>query len=217
VTLLERFRKETFRAIAEKISLNPILNSFQHTVNRYGIEGTLIDQFLRSMEMDLNNGSYSKDLLQTYILGSAEAVGLMCLRVFCDGNQSQFERLKPFAMSLGSAFQKINFLRDLKTDYSILGRAYFPEFKMEHFDETSKREIERSIQNDLNNALIGIKELPNTARFGVYVSYVYYLALFRKIQNTPSELILQTRIRIRNRQKATLLAYSYLKHQFNMM
>jgi phytoene/squalene synthetase len=215
--LLARFRDETFRSIEEGISLNPILNSFQATANRFQISYELIDQFIRSMEMDLVTMQHNDMSFKEYILGSAEVVGLMCLRVFCSGEDQQFEKLKPFAMSLGSAFQKINFLRDLNADYLGLGRTYFPEIDMGTFDEQSKKHIEQSIKSDFDHAMHGIRQLPRTSRFGVYVAYVYYLALFKKIRNTPSELILRTRIRIRNRHKAQLLAYSYLKHQFNMM
>lgn len=215
--LLARFREETFRSIDEGISLNPILNSFQATVNRFNISHDLIDQFLRSMEMDLSTTQHNDSSFKEYILGSAEVVGLMCLRVFCSGEDQQFNTLKPFAMSLGSAFQKINFLRDLNADYVIMGRTYFPEIDLSKFDDNNKKLIEESIKSDFDYALEGIRQLPTTSRFGVYVAYVYYLALFKKIRTTPSELILRTRIRIRNRHKAQLLAYSYFKHQFNMM
>lgn len=215
--LLQRFKEDTFRAIGEKISLNPILNSFQTTVNEYGIERELVECFLASMEMDLNTRQHDAASLQKYILGSAEVVGLMCLRVFCQGNDSQYKQLKPYAMSLGAAFQKINFLRDLNADYSALGRTYFPELNVEKFDATSKRHIEEDIHKDFKNALHGIKQLPRAARFGVYVAYVYYYALFKKIMNTPPEHVMKSRIRIRNRQKATLLAYSYVKHHLNLI
>lgn len=216
-TLLATFRNDTFKAIDDGISLNPILNSFQHTVNQYKIEYELIDQFLKSMEMDLVQSRHDQQSFETYILGSAEVVGLMCLRVFCEGDSGQFEKLKPFAMSLGAAFQKINFLRDMNADFVEMGRTYFPGIELGQFDERNKKLIEEKIALDFSHALAGIKLLPRKARFGVYVAYVYYLALFKKIRNTPSELILRTRIRIRNRQKARLLAYSYLKHQLNMM
>ena len=216
-TLLNRFQEDTYRAIQERISLNPILNSFQATVNQYHIEHELIAQFLKSMEMDLTRKDYDHKELKEYILGSAQVVGLMCLRVFCEGNNDLYERLEGHAMSLGSAFQKINFLRDLREDYIDLGRTYFPGIDLTHFDDTCKREIEESIAADFHDAYLGIKQLPQTSRFGVYVAYVYYLALFRKIKNTPSEMVLRSRIRIRNRHKAGLLAYSFLKHQLNML
>lgn len=216
-TLLARFKEDTYRAIREKISLNPILHSFQDTVNRFHIEDELIEQFLHSMEMDLHRKDYNEDTFQEYILGSAEVVGLMCLRVFCNGNGGLYNKLKPYAMRLGSAFQKINFLRDLRADYIGMGRSYFPGLDLRQFNEDCKRKIEESIAQDFYQGYLGIKQLPRSARFGVYVAYVYYLALFKKIRNTPSENVLQNRIRIRNRHKARLLAYSYVKHQLNML
>jgi 15-cis-phytoene synthase len=215
--LLDRFKKDTYLAIAEKISLNPILNSFQATVNEYKIEVVLIEQFLKSMEMDLSQKSYDENAFQEYVLGSAEVVGLMCLYVFTNGDMAMFERLKPFAMSLGSAFQKVNFLRDLKADYIGMGRQYFPGIAIEEFNESTKKKIEESIHADFQHAYVGIKQLPKRARFGVYIAYVYYFALFRKIKNTPSHKVLSARIRIPDPYKAQLLAYSYLKHQLNLI
>jgi phytoene synthase len=215
--LLGRFKEETYLSIREKISLNPILNSFQYTVNDYNIEDDLIEQFFRSMEMDLAKTSHDDNSFKEYILGSAEVVGLMCLRVFCKGDFKMFENLKPYAMSLGSAFQKINFLRDLQADYIGMGRTYFPGLEMNQFTEKGKKQIEANIKADFDEGLKGIKKLPRSARFGVYVAYVYYLALFKKIQNTSSESILRSRISIRKRHKARLLAYSFLKHQLNLL
>lgn len=215
--LLERFKEDTYRAIEERISLNPILNSFQTTVHHYNIDRSSIDLFLRSMEMDLQQQTHDSTSLKEYILGSAEVVGLMCLRVFVKGDDTLYNTLKPFAMSLGSAFQKINFLRDLQADYLQMGRTYFPDVDLTSFDEARKREIEQSIKKDFDDALKGIKLLPRSSRFGVYVAYVYYLALFKKIKNTPSEMVLNSRVRIRNRHKVRLLAYSYFKHQLNML
>jgi 15-cis-phytoene synthase len=215
--LLSDFRQETYKAIDQKISLNPILNSFQFTVNTYSIDHELVDQFLKSMEMDLSKTSYDETAIQEYILGSAEVVGLMCLRVFCKSDSELYLRLKPYAMSLGSAFQKINFLRDLNADYVGMGRTYFPGIDISNFDDHLKKQIETSIKSDFDDGYKGIKLLPRSARFGVYVAYVYYLALFRKIQNTPSDHVLKSRISIRKRHKARLLAYSFLKHQFNML
>ncbi|HEX5169803.1 MAG TPA: phytoene/squalene synthase family protein [Cyclobacteriaceae bacterium] len=215
--LLEKFKSDTYESIQKKISLNPILNSFQHTVNLYHIEKDLIDQFLESMKMDLSQRSHSDSSFKEYILGSAEVVGLMCLRVFCKNDDKSYHQLRPYAMKLGSAFQKVNFLRDLQADYIGLGRSYFPGIDFERFDEHCKRKIEISIQDDFDQALIGIKQLPRSSRFGVYVAFVYYLALFRKIKNTPSESIIKSRIRIRNRQKAGLLAYSFVRHQLNLI
>jgi phytoene/squalene synthetase len=216
-TLLARFKEETYRSIQEQISLNPILNSFQFTVHRFNIEEDLIEQFLKSMEMDLTKVYHDAYSFKEYILGSAEVVGLMCLRVFCKGDHETFERLKPYAMRLGSAFQKINFLRDLQADYIGLGRTYFPDVNMEQFDDSSKKAIEKNIKEDFEEGFKGIKQLPRSARFGVYVAYVYYLALFRKIQNMPTDSILRNRISIRKRHKARLLAYTYVKHQLNLI
>jgi 15-cis-phytoene synthase len=216
-SLLNRFKEDTYKSIEEKISLNPILNSFQHTVNQFGIERELVDQFLKSMEMDLLQKDYNQDTFKEYVLGSAEVVGLMCLRVFAKGDRKMFDDLKPFAMSLGSAFQKINFLRDLNADFIGMGRSYFPEIDLSNFDEVSKKRIEQSILVDFSHAFKGIKQLPKASRFGVYVAYVYYYALFKKIRNTPSEKVLSNRIRIRNRHKARLLAYSFVKHQLNLI
>jgi 15-cis-phytoene synthase len=215
--LLKRFEEETYRSIEEKISLNPILNSFQAAVNEFGIERSLISQFMKSMQMDLVQRSYNSEQFRQYILGSAEVVGLMCLRVFTKGNFTLYEHLKPYAMSLGAAFQKVNFLRDLKADYTGMGRSYFPDLDLSRFDEKGKKAIERSIAADFDEAFKGIRKLPRSSRFGVYVAYVYYRALFKKIRNTPSALVMQRRVRIRNRHKATLLAYSFVKHQLNMI
>lgn len=215
--LLAKFRRDTYEAIDERISLNPILNSFQATVHRYGIERELIDIFLRSMEIDLYQNHYDEAGLKTYITGSAEAVGLMCLRIFSNGEGTMYEALKQDAMSLGSAFQKVNFLRDLKADIGDLGRRYFPEMSVMSLGIESKSRIEKSIEADFECGFRGIKKLPRSARFGVYVAYMYYLALFKKIRNTAPEKILNTRIRIDNRRKATLLAYSYVRHQLNLI
>lgn len=215
--LLQRFSSETYKSIEDKISLNPILNSFQSTVNKYMIETELIERFLKSMEMDLYQKTYDATKFNDYILGSAEVVGLMCLRVFSKGNDDVYQGLKSHAMSLGSAFQKINFLRDLSADFIGMGRSYFPGIEISRFDESSKKEIEASIANDFADGFKGIKKLPRSSRFGVYVAYVYYLALFKKIKNTPSAYVLQRRISIPNGVKATLLAYSYVKHQLNMI
>lgn len=215
--LLEKFRRDTYESIEEKISLNPILNAFQATVHRYGIEKELIDVFLRSMEMDLYQHRYDDAGLKTYITGSAESVGLMCLRIFSDGDVNMYESLKQDAMHLGSAFQKVNFLRDLKADIGELGRRYFPEMAVTSLEGESKAKIEQSIEADFACGFRGIKKLPRSARFGVYVAYMYYLALFKKIRETAPEHIMKTRIRIDNRRKATLLAYSYVRHQLNLI
>jgi phytoene synthase len=215
--LLSRFKADTFQAINEKISLNPILHSFQATVNRYKIEKSLIDQFLKSMEMDLHKTHYDSDEIKEYIMGSAEVVGLMCLRVFCEENNLLYVKLSPYARKLGSAFQKVNFLRDIDTDFKGLGRIYFPSIKISQWNTYCKLDIERSIEADFKEALQGIKGLPRTSRLGVYVAYVYYLSLFKKIKKTSAELVLKRRIRIPNSDKARLLAYSYVKHQLNLI
>lgn len=215
--LLTRFREDTFNAIREGISLNPILNSFQAVVRQCRIEDELIDRFLISMEMDLKKVSYDEDRFKEYILGSAEVVGLMCLRVFTAGVPDLYDQLRPYAMRLGAAFQKINFLRDIQTDYVQLGRTYFPDVEMSRFDESCKRAIEAGIRSDFEEALKGILMLPRSSRFGVYVAYSYYQALFKKIRNTPSRLILRNRIRIDAPRKAGLLAYAYVKHQLRII
>lgn len=216
-SLLSEFTADTYKAIEEGISLNPILHSFQKTVNRYSIDLQLIQQFLHSMEMDLEKREYTQDKFEEYILGSAEVVGLMCLKVFCNGDQANYEKLKPMAMKLGAAFQKINFLRDLNADYLGMGRSYFPGIDLNSFDEASKKEIEKNIAEDFHNGYLGIKQLPKNAKLGVYVAYLYYLALFKKIKNTPPHSVLTNRIRIRNRHKFRILCYSYLKHQLNLL
>lgn len=215
--LLDRFKSDTYRAIEEKISLNPILNSFQQTVNQYQIERPLIDLFFRSMEMDLQETTYDQRAFEAYILGSAEVVGLMCLRVFCFGNEANYQQLKPHAMKLGSAFQKINFLRDLNADFSGMGRAYFPNLTTHDFNTNTKRLIEQDIAADFDIGYEGIRKLPRSARFGVYIAYLYYRALFNKIRNTPPEHVMTTRIRIRNRHKLSLLAFSFVKHRLNLI
>ena len=215
--LLKRFKEDTYHAIHEGISLNPILNSFQHTVNQYKFEHELIDQFLKSMEMDLALTSYDQKGIEEYILGSAEVVGLMCLRVFCKGDEMMYQDLKPSAMKLGAAFQKINFLRDLNADFHGMGRSYFPGVDLSNFTEETKKFIEEDIARDFKAGYEGIKQLPKSARFGVYVAYLYYLALFEKIKNTPCHVVLKSRIRVRNRRKISILAYSYVKHQLNLL
>jgi 15-cis-phytoene synthase len=215
--LLEKFKKDTFDAIRDGISLNPILNCFQHTVHAYDIERGLIEQFLKSMEMDLSRTSYDDQSFREYVLGSAEVVGLMCLRVFCNGEENQYQNLKPYAMSLGSAFQKVNFLRDLQVDYVGMGRSYFPGLNMDQFNDQTKQSMEISIESDFKHAYTGIRQLPRSARFGVYIAYVYYLALFKKIRNIPSHQVMSRRIRIPNPHKAQLLAFSYFKYQFNLI
>lgn len=213
--LLADFKKQTYEAIAAKISLNPILNSFQWVVNTYNIPHELIETFLHSMEMDLEKQVYSKVEYDKYILGSAEVVGLMCLCVFVDGKKDAYEELKPAAMKLGSAFQKINFLRDLSTDYQELGRTYFPGLSMDEFNAQIKSSIESDIEMDFKAGYEGIKGLPKNARLGVYLAYRYYFKLFKKIKATSIEKILKERIRIPNTKKISILMSAYLKNQMN--
>lgn len=215
--LLTEFNQETYKAIERKISLNPILNSFQAAVNEYNIEMELIDCFLQSMEMDLHQHEHNQTSYTQYILGSAEVVGLMCLRVFTERNEPLYQQLKPYSMRLGAAFQKVNFLRDLQADYAFLGRIYFPSVDLQQFSDSEKQQIEQEIQKDFDEALLGIRMLPVSSRFGVYVAYVYYKALFAKIKSIPSARIMQERIRINNYKKVSLLAGSYLKHSFGIL
>ncbi|MGS2739236.1 phytoene/squalene synthase family protein [Sinomicrobium sp. M5D2P17] len=215
--LMQHLREETVYSIKEQISLNPVIHAFQQTVNRYGIEWELIDTFLRSMEMDLRPIDYDSDLYDTYILGSAEVIGLMCLRVFVKGDKEEYQKLKPYAMRLGSAFQKVNFLRDLKHDYNILGRTYFPNVNMKEFDTGVKLEIEKEIEQEFREALEGIKMLPHSAKFGIYLAYTYYTSLFRKIQQTPAQKIISERIRIHNGKKISLMMSSYLQFKMAMI
>jgi 15-cis-phytoene synthase len=215
--LLEKFKNDTYESIEDGISLNPILNSFQETVSRFKIDMELIDTFLYSMELDLEKKSYDFEGFKKYILGSAEVVGLMCLKVFVEGNQEEYDQLKPYAMSLGSAFQKINFLRDLKADAQDLGRAYFPQLDVKNFDEATKKEIENDIEKDFKHAHEGIMKLNKKSRFGVYIAYVYYHSLFKKIKSLPSKRVLQERIRIPDNQKYVLLFSSYVRNSLNLL
>ncbi|MEO6304735.1 MAG: phytoene/squalene synthase family protein [Bacteroidia bacterium] len=215
--LLQKFRTETVAAISDRISLNPILNSFQNTVHKYNIDWELTDTFLKSMEMDLEKQNYDNTNYKVYILGSAEVVGLMCLRVFVNGNDELYKKLKPFAMSLGAAFQKVNFLRDAKADYEELGRIYFPGINIKSFDAQSKKDIEADIEADFAHALKGIKQLPPDSRMGVYLAYYYYKNLFNKIKSVPAQRILTERIRIPNAQKFGLMFQCMIRHQLNML
>ena len=189
------------------------MQSFQQTVKQYNIEVSLIEQFLHSMEMDLQQIDYNSKLYEEYIFGSSEVVGLMCLHVFAGGDSEKYLELKPFAMKLGSAFQKVNFLRDLKDDYQILGRTYFPDIDMCVFDNSVKSKIEKEIEQEFKEALIGIKQLPNSSKFGVYLAYKYYLSLFNKIKRKSSIDILNKRIRVPNTQKAFVAFKSYLRYK----
>lgn len=216
-TLLNRFRQDTYTAIEEKISLNPVLQSFQEVVHKYGIEMELIDAFLDSMEMDLHFNKYEDSLYNQYIYGSAEVVGLMCLRVFCEGNKEEYERLKAPAQSLGSAFQKINFLRDMKSDFDERGRVYFPGVDFTNFTNDDKIRIEADIKKDFDNAYLGIIELPEGSKFGVYLAYVYYLSLFKKIKKATAAVVKEQRIRVNDGRKFYLLCSSAVKMRLRML
>ena len=215
--LLEEFKIETYKAIERKISLNPILNSFQDTVNAYQIDLNLIDAFLYSMEMDLKETNYDRSGYEKYIYGSAEVVGLMCLHVFCNGDKSMYKKLEPGAKSLGAAFQKVNFLRDVKADFEGLSRMYFPNCDFKNFTLTDKLAIEKDIQIDFDNAYLAITQLPIKARFGVYVAYKYYLSLFNKIKHVQPQAILNTRIRIPDYNKMYILAKAGVRSQLNIL
>ena len=216
-TLFSEFKKEVDLAIERKISTNPILNAFQETYHKYEIDKALVDQFLKSMEMDLHKQTYDREQYNEYILGSAQVVGLMCLKVFVNGDPNRYEELKDYAMSLGSAFQKINFLRDLKDDYEVLGRAYFPELNFSEFNLETKVQIEEEISKEFEHALIGIRQLPGSSRFGVYLAYIFYIKLFNKIKHTPASRVMKERIRIPNETKMALLFESYFKHNLGLI
>jgi phytoene synthase len=215
--LFNKYKQDAFLAIEDKISLNPILNSFQETVNVYNIDLSLINNFLDSMEMDLSEKIYNEENYNNYIYGSAEVVGLMCLKVFVNGNETLYNKLRPSASSLGSAFQKVNFLRDANTDYSLLGRTYFPNVQMNNFSQADKLKIEKDIEIDFRDALVGIKMLPRFSRGGVYLSYLYYYHLFRRIKAVPSSKVLEERIRIPSIEKIFLMLKSILKNELNII
>ncbi len=215
--LLEKFRNDTYEAIEHKISLNPILNSFQHVVHNYNIERELIDTFLESMAMDLKKFEYNQKGYEQYILGSAEVVGLMCLRVFVYGDDEKYKELEYSAMKLGAAFQKINFLRDLKADFKGMGRSYFPGVDLSNFGDSEKKKIEQEIMMDFAEGYAGILRLPKSSRFGVYLAYLYFFQLLKKIQRTDAQKILTKRIRIANPWKYVLFVESYLKHSLNLI
>ena len=215
--LLKRFRTETYLSIEEGISLNPILQSFQEVVHKFKIDRELIDAFLDSMEMDLHFANYHDNLYKQYIYGSAEVVGLMCLRVFTAGDEQEYQRLKEGACALGSAFQKINFLRDMKSDYDERGRVYFPGVDFYNFDNHQKKTIEADIKADFDKGYAGILQLPKSARFGVYLAYIYYINLFEKIKKTNAERVQLERIRVSDRRKVYLLFTSAVKAQMNMI
>ena len=216
-SLLAEFKKQTYDGIARGLSLNPILHSFQLTVNKYAIDHALIEAFFKSMEMDLEKKTYSDEEYSEYIYGSAEVVGLMCLCIFCEGNKDLSSRLKTSARSLGAAFQKVNFLRDVRSDFSGLNRVYFPGCDFTNFTPFEKQEIEENIQHDFDEAYKGIMKLPIKARFGVYVAYKYYLSLFNKIKQMKPSRILEERVRIPNYRKALIIVRAGVKNQLNLI
>ena len=213
--LLSKFKDETYEAIETRISFNPILNSFQQAVHKYNIHQQLIETFLLSMEMDLEKVDYTSEKYQQYILGSAEVVGLMCLHIFTEGDTRLYNELKPYAMKLGAAFQKVNFLRDMKDDYHILGRTYFPDVDMNNFCGNAKKQIELDIEQDFKIALEGIKKLPPTSKGGVYLAYMYYQSLFNKIKKLPAQQILTERIRINRGKKFGLMLNCLFQNKMN--
>ncbi len=216
-TLLERFKQDTYLAIEEGISLNPVLQSFQEVVNKYNIDIELINSFLYSMEMDLHFNTYEDSKYKEYIYGSAEVVGLMCLKVFVEGDQKKYEELKDTAKALGSAFQKINFLRDMASDFDERGRVYFPGVDFTSFDNETKQLIEEDIKKDFDYAYTGIVKLPEGTRLGVYLAYIYYINLFKKIKNSSALKVKEERIRVRDSKKILLLFSSTIKHSLNLL
>lgn len=216
-SLFYKFKEDTWHAIEERISLNPVLNAFQEVVHTYQIEKELITAFLDSMEMDLSKQSYSPEGYEEYIYGSAEVVGLMCLHVFCNGDPEQYRTLKGPARRLGAAFQKINFLRDLKSDFEERGRVYFPGVDFTMFTAEDKEKIEMDILSDFQEGYKGILQLPETARFGVYLAYVYYFSLFKKIKQTPCHKVQEKRIRVNSLEKMMLLFQSSVRMKLNLL
>jgi phytoene/squalene synthetase len=215
--LLDSFKKDTYKAIENKISLNPVLNSFQLVVNEYAISSELIEAFLKSMEMDLYFSEYNAGGYEEYIYGSAEVVGLMCLCVFCERDQAMYDRLKEPARRLGAAFQKVNFLRDIKSDYYERGRIYFPGVNFDAFNGDAKTAIEQDIQQDFDAAYEGIIRLPQGAKWGVYLAYMYYVSLFNKIKSLPASRVLEERIRVPDNKKLAILIQTYFRHKLNYM
>lgn len=215
--LLQQFQTETFDAIRRGISLNPILNSFQQTVNAYGIDDNLIEAFFKSMQSDLVPTDYDRRKFEDYIYGSAEVVGLMCLLVFCEGDRKLYKELTPAARSLGAAFQKVNFLRDIRSDFQSLSRMYFPGCDFHNFTEADKLKIQKEIESDFRHAFSGILQLPLKCRFGVYVAYKYYYSLFQKICRTNASHVLVRRIRIPNYQKAFIIARATIKNSLQLI
>lgn len=215
--LLSKFRQDCFESIEHGISLNPVLNSFQQVVNEFGIATELIDLFLKSMEMDLKENNYTQETYEQYILGSAQVVGLMCLRVFTEGNDGDYDKLKHSAMKLGSAFQKVNFLRDVNADYTNLSRTYFPDVNLTAFSNIEKKIIEQDIEEEFKQALEGIKRLPSSSRIGVYLAYIYYKELFNKIKRVTAERVMSERIRISNSHKFGLMCDSLIRYKMNSL
>jgi 15-cis-phytoene synthase len=215
--LLQQFKNETWVAIERRLSLNPILHSFQLTVSEFGIDQSLVEAFFNSMEMDLYPQHYNEKKYQEYIYGSAEVVGLMCLYIFCEKDAALYEKLKPHAQSLGAAFQKVNFLRDVQSDFQQLNRTYFPGVDFTNFTQGMKQQVEDDIMKDFRHAYEGILQLPWKARFGVYVAYKYYLSLFRKIRKLHPARIMEERIRIPNYAKAMILVRAGVKNQLKLI
>mgnify|MGYP001158583048 FL=1 len=213
--MLLEFKEETYKSIERKISVNPVLHSFQMVVNQYSIDIKLVDKFLQSMEQDLDDIHYSNDAYKDYIVGSAEVVGLMCLKVFVNGNETLYKNLEESARRLGAAFQKINFLRDVKADYQELGRTYFPGVDLDKFTRIEKLKIEADIQDDFKYALEGIVKLPTSSRLGVYVAYRYYFSLFKKIKKISSDKLMEERIRVPNTKKLYITFESIFQNRFN--
>jgi len=217
-TLFNDFETELYTALKNKISLNPILNSFQNTLHRYDIPVHLVEAFMKSMRMDLVKKEYKTNAeYKEYIYGSADVVGLMCLCVFVDGDKRKYDELKSSAMALGSAFQKVNFLRDLKADYELLERSYFPNTNLLELDEASKKRIVAEIEADFAQGFYGIERLPNEAKFGVYTAFKYYKRLLDKLKKTPPLEIKNTRIRVPNYEKIGLLAKSYVNYKLHLV
>ena len=215
--LLQQFKNETQEAIKNKISLNPILNSFQNVVNQFNIEWEHIEHFLNSMENDLDKKEHDEKSYKLYIKGSAEAVGLMCLRVFCNNDFKLYDELKEYAISLGSVFQKVNFIRDISADYHHLKRVYFPNLEIENFNEDEKLKIENDIQKEFEAALIGIKKLPKSSKKGVFLAYSYYYSLFKKIKKTPANKVMTERLRVPDFIKLLILFKVELKSLLNVI
>jgi len=215
--IFDEFKQETYKAIDRKFSINPIIDSFQMAVNKYGIDRELIEAFLLSMEMDLSNEVYSPELLKTYIYGSAEVVGLMCLRVFYYNEPEKYDQLKAPARKLGEAFQKVNFLRDARDDFSEKGRVYFKDIDFANFTDVTKKQLEAEIERDFQESIEGIRKLNKQVRLGVYLAYSYYLNLLREIKNARPEEILKKRYRVSTRRKSYLLVSAYFKNALNLL